>query len=174
MNIRQTAWLLTAALPFAAAQEEAGLPAEALTVPTTQQAAPPAPAVVEDVPQQSARPDTPQERALPQSEQLIRAGIVMLNQVQQILSGINNAETAEAAVAPLMRAEKSLQEWARMFNALPPLAEEEQNAYEEVYLPIINKLNNRIRVQGERLASAEYYGSRNLPAALIRLALINR
>lgn len=177
MKISLTAWGLTAALTLAAAaQEEALLTAGSLTageLPAT----PPSPTsptvIAEETPQDSPL-DTPQPRALPQSEQLIRAGIIMLDQVQKTLSGINDAETAEAAVAPLMRTEAALQEWARAFNALPPLAEEEQNAYEEVYLPIINKLNSRIRVQGERLASAEYYGSRNLPAALIRLALINR
>lgn len=174
MKISLTAWGLTAALTLAAAaQEEAMLTAGSLTageLPAT----PPSPAVVTEETPQDSPLDAPQPRALPQSEQLIRAGIIMLDQVQKILSGINDAETAEAAVAPLMRTEAALQEWARAFNALPPLAEEEQNAYEEVYLPIINKLNSRIRVQGERLASAEYYGSRNLPAALIRLALINR
>lgn len=162
----QHVWALMLALPWIAAAQEAGmLPGETAVTE-------PAPAVVAE--ETTSPLDAPQERTLPQSEQLIRAGIIMLDQVQKILSGVNDAETAEAAVAPLMRTEAALQEWARTFNALPPLAEEEQNAYEEVYLPIINKLNSRIRVQGERLASAEYYGSRNLPAALIRLALINR
>lgn len=172
MNTRCNIGAFLTALPMVAAAQGEGMLTAGGTLPGETAPAEPVPAVVAEEP--PAPRDTPQERALPRSEQLIRAGIIMLDQVQKTLSGINNAETAEAAVAPLMRTEAALQEWARTFNTLPPLAEEEQNAYEEVYLPIINKLNNRIRVQGERLASAEYYGSRNLPAALIRLALINR
>lgn len=163
---------LSAALPLVAAAQGEGMLTAGGMLPGEAPPPEPAPTVVAE--ETSSPAAAPQPGALPRSEQLIRAGIMMLDKVQQTLSGINDAETAEAAVAPLMRAEASLQEWARSFNALPPLAEEEQNAYEEVYLPIINKLNSRIRVQGERLASAEYYGSRNLPAALIRLALINR
>lgn len=172
MNTHCKIGALLAALPMVAAAQGEGMLTAGSTLPGEAMQPEPAPAVVaEETPSPL---DAPQVRTLPQSEQLIRAGIIMLDQVQKILSGINDAETAEAAVASLMRTEAALQEWAQTFNALPPLAEEEQNAYEEVYLPIINKLNSRIRVQGERLASAEYYGSRNLPAALIRLALINR
>lgn len=111
---------------------------------------------------------------LSQEEQQIQAGIVVLGNIQEILSTVHDKDSAEAAVAPLMRQHAKLQEWARAFAANPPLTEEEQRIYEERYLPIIEKLNNRIRIQGERLASAEYYGSRNLPVVLIRLALLNQ
>lgn len=117
---------------------------------------------------------TPVASELPPEEQMVRAGVVLLSQVQDILADIRDQDSAEAAVAPLMRLNAKLQEWARAFAAQPPLTEEEQRVYEERYLPLIEKLNNRIRTQGERLASAEYYGSRNLPAVLIRLALLNQ
>lgn len=111
---------------------------------------------------------------LPQAEQRVRAGLVLLNGLHETLAGIRDHDTAEAAVAPLMRLHGAMQEWAQSFTALPPLTEQEQQAYEEQYIPLFKKLNSRIRSQGERIAAAEYYGSRDLPAALIRLALLNQ
>lgn len=167
---RLSVFPLTLAAALAAAQELPPMAAEQQPAPVAK----PATEVIEEP--QASTADTPRQgtRELPQAEQLIRTGIMLQDRVRQILSGVNDADTAEAAVAPLMRTEAALQEWARSFNTLPPLSEEEQAAYEEAYIPIINRINNRIRVQGERLASAEYYGSRNLPAVLIRLALLNR
>lgn len=111
---------------------------------------------------------------LPLAEQRVRAGLILLSGLHDTLAGIRDHDTAEAAVAPLMRLHAALQEWAQSFTALPPLSEQEQQAYEEQYIPIFKKLNGRLRSQGERIAAAEYYGSRDLPAALIRLALLNQ
>lgn len=111
--------------------------------------------------------------ALPLPEQRVREGLVLLTALQETMAGIHDLNTADAAVAPLMRLQRALQEWVQSFSTLPPLTEQEQQAYEEQYLPLFKKLNNRIRTQGERLAAAEYYGSRDLPAALMHLAVIN-
>lgn len=111
---------------------------------------------------------------LPAAEQRLRVGIVMLQQLEQLLAGIDNEEKAATAVAPAMRLSRELRAWAQSFAELPPLSEAEQQAYEDAYLPIIRKLNNRIRTQGERLAAAKYYGSDDLTAALIHLALLNQ
>lgn len=147
---------LTAALlcPLLPAQELAPLPVAANT---------PAP--------QNAIPAAPE---LPLAEQRVRAGLILLSGLHDTLAGIRDHDTAEAAVAPLMRLRAAMQEWAQSFTALPPLTEQEQQAYEEQYIPIIKKLNGRIRSQGERIAAAEYYGSKDLPAALMHLALLNQ
>lgn len=100
--------------------------------------------------------------------------LVLLQYLQNTMAGINDADTAQAAVAPLMRTHAAIQEWARSCTALHPLSAEEQRAVEERYLPRIKKLNNAIRTQGERLAAAEYYGSRDLLAALMHLAILNQ
>lgn len=118
-----------------------------------------------------AAPTAPE---LPPAEQRVRAGLILLSSLHDTLAGIRDRDTAETAVAPLMRLHAAMQEWAQSFTALPPLTEQEQQAYEEHYIPIIQKLNGRIRSQGERLAAAEYYGSKDLPAALMHLALLNQ
>lgn len=130
-------------------------------------AVPPAP--VTDAPAEApAAPD------LPLPEQRVRQGLILLTGLHDTLAGIRDEDTANAAVAPLMRLHRALQEWAQSFASLPPLTEQEQRAYEERYIPIFQKISARIRTQGDRLAAAEYYGSRDLPAALIHLALINQ
>lgn len=130
----------------------------------------PAAAPVADAPA-AAAPAAPQ--ALPLPEQRVREGLVLLNALHDTMAGINNEESAAAAVAPLMRLQRALQEWTQSFTTLPPLAEREQQAYEEQYLPLFKKLNGRIRTQADRLAAAEYYGSRDLLAALMHIAIIN-
>ena len=67
-----------------------------------------------------------------------------------------------------------MQQWSQAFNNLPPLSEPEVLLYEDRYLPTIRKINKYIRTQADRLAAAEYYGSINLPAALVKLAQISR
>lgn len=121
----------------------------------------------------SSETTAPAPTALPLPEQRVREGLVLLASLHDTLAGIHDHETAEAAVAPLMRLHRVLQEWTQSFTTLPPLTEQEQQAYEEQYLPLIKKLNSRIRTQGDRLAAAEYYGSRDLPAALMHIAVIN-
>lgn len=116
----------------------------------------------------------PEEAPLPLQEQRIRMGIVTLGKLNQTLSAINDKDSAEAAVAPVLRAGEELRIWAQTFTTLPPLSEGEQALYEERYLPIIRRLNRQIKRQGERLASAEYYGSINLAGALVRIVHTNQ
>jgi len=106
---------------------------------------------------------------LPPGEARIRAGIVLLGSLHDTLAGIRDQDSAEAAVPPIMRLSRELQEWGQSFSAMTPLDEETRSLYEKRYLPIINKINDHIRAQGERIAAAEFYGSTNLPAALVRL-----
>lgn len=123
----------------------------------------PTPPVSEEPP---ARTDLP---ALPAEEEKIRSGIMLLAGLHDILAKIQDKESAENAVAPIMRLNGQLQAWGHSFSALPPLDDETRELYEQRYLPVIERLNNRIQAQADRLASAEFYGSRNLPAALIKL-----
>lgn len=128
-------------------------------------------APVAEAPAAAAAPSAP--AALPLPEQRVREGLVLLNALHDTMARIQDNDSAEAAVAPLMRLHRAVQEWSQSFSTLPPLTEQEQQAYEEQYLPLFKKLNNRIRTQGERLAAAEYYGSRDLTAALMHIAVIN-
>ena len=133
-------------------------------------------------PQPSSTPPVPQQEEVaeepapaPKAEEpspgevRIRAGIVLLGVLHDTLARIQNTETAEAAVPDIMRISRELQVWGQGFAALPPLDETTQSDYEKKYLPIINKINESIRIQAERVAAAEFYGSENLPAALVRL-----
>ncbi len=171
MKANPTLLLFLAALPLAAelpmASPMAGAP---LSPPSPLQlAAPLAPRPVEA--EAPAPHDVPQAQApqLSEAEQRIRIGIVMLGRLHDLLAKIKDEPTAEASVAPIMRASSEFQSWAQGFSSLPPLDADTQRAYEKRYLPIIDELNTRIRIQGERIASAEFYGSQNLPAALVRL-----
>ena len=118
--------------------------------------------------------ESPAEPSLPLPEQRVRAGIVLLGELEQVLARVHDHESAETSVAPVMRLLDKLRSWAQSFTALPPLSEEERRQLEDRYLPVIRKLNERLRNQGERLAAAEYYGSHKLPAALVHLALLNQ
>lgn len=118
--------------------------------------------------------ETPAEPALSLPEQRVRAGIILLGELEQVLARVNDHDSAEASVAPVMRLLEKLRYWAQSFTALPPLSAEERDLMENRYLPVIRKLNERLRSQGERLAAAEYYGSHKLPAALVHLALLNQ
>ncbi len=163
--------LLLAALPLAAelpmaAPLEGKLtqpPATSLAAPTT---------VSRPVEAEAPAPGTATAQRPPQlseAEQRIRMGIVMLGRLHDMLAKIKDETSAESAVAPIMRASSEFQSWAQGFSSLPPLDADTQHRYEKRYLPIIDELNTRIRIQGERIASAEFYGSKNLPAALVRL-----
>lgn len=110
-----------------------------------------------------------QHSTLSPGEARIQAGIVMLGVLHNTLASVKDKDSAEEATASIMRFSRELQEWSQGFSALPPLDEDTRMTYEEKYLPIIRQLNNRIRMQGERIAAAEFYGSQNLPAALVRL-----
>lgn len=124
-----------------------------------------------------AEPQAPapaQEPALPEGEQRLRSGIIMLGQICQCMAEIKDHDTAEAAVPRLMTLCEDMRRWSQSFSNLPPLSEPDVIAYEERYLGTIRKINNIIEAQAGRLAAAEYYGSRNLPAVLVRLALIGQ
>lgn len=130
--------------------------------------------IIEDKNETSTPTPSTSNGTLSPGEQRLQAGIVMLGNLYNILAGIQDNDSAEKAVAPLMRMSSELNLWAQGFTTLPPMNETEQVICEDRYLPIIRKINMSIKVQGERLASAEYYGSQNLPAALVRLAILNQ
>lgn len=110
--------------------------------------------------------------SLPEGEARIRGGIILLGNLCQNMAAINDYNSAETAVPGIMRLCEELKLWMQSFNSLAPLTELEAQVYEERYLPTIRKINNIIEAQAERLGAAEYYGSKNLPAALVRLAQV--
>ena len=120
----------------------------------------------------SPQPAAAPAPALPEGEQRLRNGIVLLGTLCQYMATVQNHETAEAAVPQIMRLRDELQQWTRSFNNLPPLTEIEVQAYEERYLPTIRKINRIIETQADRIAAAEYYGSKNLAAALVHVAQV--
>ena len=121
----------------------------------------------------TTRSEAPQP-VLPEGEQRIRSGIIILGKICQYLAEVKDHDTAEAAVPRLMALLEEMQVWAQSFNNLPPLSEVELLAYEERYLPTIHKINSILESQAARIAAAEYYGSRNLPAVLVRFAQLGQ
>ncbi len=111
---------------------------------------------------------------LPEGQQRLINGILLLQKLHQHMAEVTDNATAEAAVPKLMRLNDELKLWAQSFANLPPLSEPEVATYEERFLPAIRKINQAIEAQGQRIAAAEYYGSRNLPAALVRIAQIGQ
>lgn len=111
-------------------------------------------------------PDTP---ALPQEELHIRAGVVLLGMLYNTLARVQDHESAQAAVPVIVRLTHDLQTWGQGVSTLPQLDEETRSMYENRYLPAIRRLNDHLRVQGERLAASDYFGSQDLSTALISL-----
>lgn len=111
---------------------------------------------------------------LPKGQQRLINGILLLQKLYQCMAEVTNNETAEAAVPKLMRLHEELRLWSQSFANLPPLSEPEVAAYEERFLPAIRRINQAIEAQAGRIAAAEYYGSRNLPAALVRIAQLGQ
>ena len=109
---------------------------------------------------------------LPEAQQRIITGMLLLQQLYQSMAEVTDNDTAEAAVPKLMKLNEELRLWSQSFVNLPPLSEPEVAAYEERFLPAIRRINQAIEAQAGRIAAAEYYGSRNLPAALVRIAQI--
>ncbi len=109
---------------------------------------------------------------LPEGQQRLIGGIILLQKLHQCMAEITNNDTAEAAVPRLMQLNEELRLWSQSFTNLPPLSEPEVAAYEERFLPAIRKINQALEAQGARIAAAEYYGSHNLPAVLVRIAQI--
>ena len=121
----------------------------------------------------ATRSEAPQP-VLPEGEQRIRSGIIILGKICQYMAEVKDHDTAEAAVPRLMALLEEMQVWSQSFNNLPPLSEVELLAYEERYLPTIHKINSILESQAARIAAAEYYGSRNLPAVLVRFAQLGQ
>lgn len=118
------------------------------------------------------QPPASEAPALPEGEKRLRQGIIIIGKLTQSMAGIYNKETADAAVPQMMRLCEELRQWTQAFNNLPPLSEAETIVYEDRYLPIIRKINKVMQDQADRLAAAEYYGSQDLPAALIHVAQV--
>ena len=114
------------------------------------------------------------EPLLPEGEQRIRTGIMMMADVYKCMASVRDKESAESAVPQIMRLCETFSKWPQSFANLPPLSEPEIQAYEDRYMPTIQRINKMIEEQADRLAAAEYYGSRNLPAALVRLLQIHQ
>ena len=114
------------------------------------------------------------EPLLPEGEQRIRTGIMMMADVYKCMASVRDKESAEAAVPQIMRLCETFSKWPQSFANLSPLSEPEIQAYEDRYMPTIQRINKMIEEQADRLAAAEYYGSRNLPAALVRLLQIHQ
>lgn len=111
---------------------------------------------------------------LPEGQQRLINGIIMLQKLYQCMAEVTDNDSAEAAVPKLMKLNEELRYWSQSFSNLPPLSEPEVVTYEERFLPAIRKINQAIEAQAGRIAAAEYYGSRNLPAALVRIAQIGQ
>ncbi|MCQ2371966.1 MAG: hypothetical protein MJ058_07970 [Akkermansia sp.] len=109
------------------------------------------------------------EPALSRQETHVRTGIAILAKMLDTLATVQDRDTAEAAVAPLMRLGEQLTLWAKATATLPPLSELERMELEDRYMPLIKRVNDRLKSQAERIAAAEFYGSRNLPAALVHV-----
>ena len=110
--------------------------------------------------------------AIPENEIRIHQGIVHQGTLCQHMAAINDYDSAEAAVPAIMRIHEDLQLWAQSFKSLPPISDLETQLLEDRYLPTIRKINHIIEAQADRLGAAEYYGSKNLAAALVRVAQI--
>lgn len=119
--------------------------------------------------QLTAPPELPAPPLLPAAEQHIRSGIVLLHTLCTTLAKVQDHESAQGSVAIIVRITRELQTWAQGLAALPELTDEEKTLYETSYLPIIGQLNEHLRVQGERLAASDYFGSKDLSTALISL-----
>lgn len=110
-----------------------------------------------------------EQNKLPPVEAHIRTGIILLNDLNRCLAGIDNQEKANNAVPKLLEIQLKLTQWGQGFNALPKEEPELIEQYNKYYLPIIEQINAALQIQSQRLQAAEYYQSRNLGAALINL-----
>ena len=99
----------------------------------------------------------------------IRTGITILYNLYECLSGVQDEVGAQAAVPVLVRITNELQVWGQKVVALPPLSEDDRERLVNTYIRRIRRLNDHLRAQGERLAAAGYYNSRDLATALASL-----
>lgn len=110
-----------------------------------------------------------QDDKLPPEEKHIRTGIILLAKLYKVMEGVRDETEAKIAVPVIVEIMRALREWGQMVPTLPLRSPEEMSVYENRYLPIIRKLNDHLRVQGERLAAANYYESQDLLDALLLL-----
>lgn len=123
----------------------------------------PAQQLVQDAQEQAPTP------SLPPEELHIRTGIIILGNLYNALASVSDKDSAQAAVPTVMRLSRELQAWAQGVSALPPLSDEAKLVYEKRYMSAIERLNDHLRAQGERLAASDYFGSQDLSTALISL-----
>lgn len=126
--------------------------------------------VIATPPPQSSAPSASEAQLSP-VEQHLNKGIALLLKLEQVMASVDSPESAQKAVQPIGLITAELSKWPQGFLTLPPPDEEQRIEYEDRYLPVIRRINEQIKLQGERLASAQYYGSRPLAAALVRLVL---
>ena len=118
----------------------------------------------ESLSMQNGNKSTEQQRSLSPVEAHLRTGVVMLAKLYKCLEGVKDSNTAQSAVPGVVQITRDLQ-------TLYGMKEEsdEQEILERTYVPIIEKLNSYIEVQGERLSAANYFGSQDLATALTAL-----
>ena len=102
-------------------------------------------------------------------EQHLQAGVVLLHSLYRVLARVQDIGSARAAVPEVNRISRDLHNWAQGIASLPPLGEDEIRSYEQRYLPVIQRINDNIRTQGERLSASKYFGSQELADALVYL-----
>ena len=121
----------------------------------------------------SSGEDDPTGRHLPLSpaEEHLRTGVVMLAKLYRSLAEVKDAQTAQSAVPGVVQITRDLQTWIQTLHGMKQ-GVEEQEVLERTYVPIIEKLNAYIEVQGERLAIAHYFGSQDLATALTALYIM--
>ncbi len=120
--------------------------------------------------EEAASPAPRQESAplLPE-EAHIRAGIVMLGKLYNVLAQVEDTASAQAAVPAIVGLAREMRSWGQAVAGLPLRGPEIIRVYEHRYLPIIEKLNGYLRAQGERLAASNYYDTQDLATALLAL-----
>lgn len=108
-------------------------------------------------------------KPLSKEDKHIRTGMQLHYQLAIILSNIQSPQDAKTAIPLILKNNAQLLAWGKAFATLPPIDEATQARYRAQYIPIIQQSNAALRIQGKRLKDAEYYGSDELPAALIRM-----
>lgn len=121
----------------------------------------------------SGQEKAPAEQHNPMSpaELHLRTGVVMLAKLYRCLAEVKDSQTAQGAVPSVVQITQDLQTWTQTLHGMKQEAEE-QEALEHTYVPVIEKLNSYIEVQGERLSAANYFGSQDLATALTALYVI--
>jgi len=109
------------------------------------------------------------QKPLSKEDKHIRIGMQLHYGLYIILANIQSPQDAETAIPLILKINEQLLTWGKTFATLPPIDDATQARYRTEYIPIIKKSNAALRIQGKRLKDAEYYGSEELPAALIRI-----